>query len=245
MDPTLQDLCSPRHGRGFDARAHIKQGGALFLIAGERQAAHAVPVLTALAEHWLTTAQEMALEYPPRRLDPPATAVLDELCNATPIPQLPSIISDSAGRGVVVHWAAQSLAQLEDTFTPVRGRQLLDNTTTMSTWGGLKDERTLQWMSTLTGHHEQMRWQQHSEGLMSPGRSSLSTETVPTYRPGEVRTLDRVVIHRNLEPLVARAVDVSRRPDWPQLRLDVEHVRYGPVAVTNDGYAARRSPCQQ
>lgn len=237
LDPTLQDLCTPSHGRGFDARAHIKQGGSLFIIAGEQQAAHAVPLLTALAEYWLTTAQEMALEYPTRRLDPPATAVLDELCNATPIPQLPNIISDSAGRGVIVHWAAQSLAQLEDTFTPVRGRQLLDNTTTMSVWGGLKDERTLQWMSMLTGHREQMRWQQHSEGLMSPGRSSLGTETVPTYRPGEVRTLDRVlVIHRNLDAIAARAVDVSERPDWPQLRLDVEHVRCGTVAVTRDGY---------
>jgi type IV secretory pathway TraG/TraD family ATPase VirD4 len=172
---------------------------------------------------------------------PPATAVLDELCNATPIPQLPDIISDSAGRGVIVHWAAQSAAQLEDTSTPVRARQLLDNTTTMSIWGGLKDARTLEWISTLTGHRERMRWQQFSEGLLQPGRTSLGTETVPTYRPGEVRTLDPgrvLVIHRNLDPILARAVDVSRRADWPQLRCDVEQVRDGYVDVDADGFAA-------
>ena len=200
-----------------------------------------MPILTALAEHWLTTAQQMALEYPSRRLDPPATAVLDELCNATPIPQLPDIISDSAGRGVIVHWAAQSAAQLEDTFTPVRARQLLDNTTTMSIWGGLKDARTLEWISTLTGHREQMRWQQYSEGLLQPGRSSLGTETVPTYRPGEVRTLDPgrvLVIHRNLDPILARAVDVSRREDWRQIRRDVDVVRSGYVEVDVEGFAA-------
>ena len=241
LDPHLLELCSPRPGRGFDARAHIAQGGSLFLIAGQHQAAHAVPVLTALAEHWLATAQQMALEYPSRRLDPPATAVLDELCNATPIPQLPDIISDSAGRGVIVHWAAQSAAQLEDTFTPVRARQLLDNTTTMSIWGGLKDARTLEWISTLTGHRERMRWQQFSEGLLQPGRSSLGTETVPTYRPGEVRTLDPgrvLVIHRNLDPILARAVDVSRREDWRQIRRDVDVVRSGYVEVDVEGFAA-------
>jgi hypothetical protein len=30
-------------------------------------------------EYWLTTAQEMALGYPHRRVDPPVTTVLDEL----------------------------------------------------------------------------------------------------------------------------------------------------------------------
>jgi type IV secretory pathway TraG/TraD family ATPase VirD4 len=149
LDPALQALCTPGPGGGFDARAHISQGGTLFLVAGEHQAAHATPILTALAEHWLTTAQQMALHSPPRRLDPPATAVLDELPNATPIPQLPGIISDSAGRGVITHWAAQSAAQLEDSFTPSRARQLADNSTTMTFWGGIKDARTLEWISTL------------------------------------------------------------------------------------------------
>jgi hypothetical protein len=102
LDPNLADLCSPRPGHGFDAARHITQNGSLFLIAGQHQAAHAVPILTALAEHWLTTAQQMALQYPTRRLDPPATAILDELPNATPNPQLPDVISDSAGRGVLI-----------------------------------------------------------------------------------------------------------------------------------------------
>jgi type IV secretory pathway TraG/TraD family ATPase VirD4 len=148
------------------------------------------------------------------------TAILDELPNATPIPQLPDIIADSAGRGVLIHWAAQSAAQLEDTFTPPRARQLLDNTATLSIWGGLKDGQTLQWASTLTGHREHLRWQHHADGLMLPGRTSLGTETVPTYRAGEVRTLRRghvLIIHRGLDPILARTIDISERADWRQL----------------------------
>jgi transcriptional regulator with XRE-family HTH domain len=115
--------------------------GSLYLIAGQHQAAQAAPLLTALVEHWLTTAQDMALDFPHRRHDPPVTTVLDELTTATPVPQLPDIISDSAGRGVLIHWAAQSLAKLEDVYSSPRGRQLLDNTTTLSVWGGLKVAR--------------------------------------------------------------------------------------------------------
>ncbi|GAY12547.1 putative traG-family protein [Pseudonocardia sp. N23] len=241
LDPRLRELCSPPPGEGFDARSFIGRQGSVFLIAGEHQAAQATPLLAAFAEHWLTTAQEMALDYPARRLDPPATAVLDELPNATPIPQLPDIVSDSAGRGVVIHWAAQSLAQLEDTFTPPRARQLLDNTTTLSVWGGLKDSHALEWLSTLAGHHEQVRAQHQNEGWWSGGsRTSYGVETVPTLRPGDLRTLQRgqvLVLHRALRPFLARTVDIAQRPDWAQLRGDVETVRSGAMAVDGFGFA--------
>ena len=76
---------------------------------------------------------------------------------------------------------------------------------------------------------------------MAAGRSSLGTETVPTYRPGDVRTIHPgriLVIHRNLRSIVARAVDVSRRADWPQLRRDVEQVRSGYIEVDAEGFTA-------
>src|SRR5918998_5033338 len=182
MDPRLRQLCTPRPGEDFDARSFIANQGSLYLVAGQHQAAQAAPLLTALVEYWLTTAQEMALEYPNHRVDPPVTTVLDELTNATPVPQLPDIVSDSAGRGVIIHWAAQSLAKLEDVYTPPRARQLMDNTTTLSMWGGLKDQRTLEWVSLLAGHHDRLRYQQHSDGVLRPGRTAVGTETVPTYR---------------------------------------------------------------
>lgn len=248
LDPALLSLCTPPPGTGFDARAHIGKEGSLFIIAGEHQARQVTPLLTALVEHWLTTAQEMALSYPTRRLDPPATAVIDELCNGTPLLQLPDIISDSAGRGVVIHWSAQSLGQLENTFGAARARQLLDNTTTLTVWGALKDARALEWVSTLAGHHDRTRYQDHVDGAFSPNRSSIGTETVPTFRPGQVRTLPRgrvLVLHRMLPPILARTVDVTERPDWPQLRVDVEDVRAGRVRLDGKGYALALPPVTQ
>ncbi|MGH3547117.1 MAG: type IV secretory system conjugative DNA transfer family protein [Pseudonocardiaceae bacterium] len=239
MDPQLRQLCTPRPGENFDARAFIAAHGSLYLVAGQHQAAQAAPLLTALVEYWLTTAQEMALSYPHRRVDPPVTTVLDELTNATPVPQLPDIISDSAGRGVPIHWGAQSLAKLEDVYTPARARQLLDNTTTLSVWGGLKDQRALEWVSLLAGHHERLRYQQHSDGMLTPGRTAVGTETVPTYRPGAIRTVGRgrvLVIHRSLPPILARTVDVSKRPDWSTIRADIQTVRAGTAPISPSGY---------
>ena len=240
MDPNLRELCLPTPGEAFDVREFVRRRGSLYLVAGQHQAAMAAPLLTALVEHWLTTAQEMAMEYPYRRVDPVVTTVLDEITQATPVPQLPGILADTAGRGVLVHWGAQSLAALEETYGPQRARQLLDNTTTLSVWGGLKDQRTLEWVSLLTGHHERRRYQHQSDGLLGPGRSVIGTETVPTFRPGEVRTVPRgrvLVIHRHLRPILASTVDVKRRPDWPALRADIQTVRDGTAPVDATGYA--------
>lgn len=240
LDPHLRELCSPEPGEEFDPRSFIGNHGSLFLVAGEHQAAQVRPVLTALVEDVLTTEQEMALSCPTRRLDPPATNVLDELYDATPVPRLPNILADSAGRGVLIHWAAQSLAHLDTLYEENGRRQLLDNTTTLTLWGGIKDSKTLEWVSTLASHHDRLRSQQHSDGLFGTGRTAVGTETVPTYRPGAVRTLDRgrvLVFHRHLRPVLARTVDVTKRRDWNQLHADVEAVRTGQAEVTPDGYA--------
>lgn len=240
LNPQIQRLCSPPDGAGFGADAFIAAGGSLFLVAGEHQAASVAPLLTALAEYWIETARAMALAAPGRRLDPPATAVLDELPSATPIPSLPATLADSAGRGVLVHWAAQAVTQLEETFGRGRAWSLLSNTRAITVWGGMVDPATLEWLSTLFGHHEQARWQHHNEGgFLSATRSSLGTEIVPTYRPGDVRQIpdgEVLIAYRNLPAIRARTTDVSGRPDWPQICADIDTVRAGAAPVGADGY---------
>ncbi|MDA3644394.1 TraM recognition domain-containing protein [Saccharopolyspora indica] len=240
LDPNFRELCSPKPGEEFDAHRFVRARGSLFLIAGKHQAAQVRPVLTALVEDIVTTEQEMALAQPARRLDPPATNDLDELFDATPLPRLPDILADSAGRGVIIHWAAQSMAHLDDLYGETGRRQLLDNTTTLTLWGGMKDPKLLEWISTIADHHERRRFQQQSDGFLGLGRTSVGLESVPTYRPGAVRKVDRgrvLVFHRHLNPILARTVDVKQRPDWKQLQADAQTVRTGEIPVSADGYA--------
>lgn len=245
-DPRLREMLSPPPGRGLDVRRFIGQGGSLFLIADQQQAAEAVPVLTALAEHWMRTAQEMALDYPARRIDPPVTIVFDELANGTPVPGLAQVVSDAAGRGVVIHWAAQSLAQLERIFGPVGYREVLDNTTSLSVWGGIKDDRTLGWISELCATHERQRRQVQLDGLFTRERHSISSETSPVMRVGDLRKLAPgtvLVLHRGLPCFIADVLDVSRRPDHAEITGDVETLReHGSIPIDERGYRTQPHP---
>jgi hypothetical protein len=75
--------------------------------------------------------------------------------------------------------------------------------------------------------------------LFAPGRSSIGTETVPTYRAGDIRALPHgrvLVIHRSLLPILARTVDVSKRRDWRQLRDDTATIRAGRAPVDAVGH---------
>ncbi|QKV74221.1 type IV secretory system conjugative DNA transfer family protein [Amycolatopsis sp. Hca4] len=239
MNPAIRYFATPAPGQELDIDGFLRRRGSLFIVAGEHQAPQARAVLTALVEQVLTTAQDTALRCERRRLEPPATAILDELFAGTPVPRLPAIIADSAGRGVLIHWSAQSRAQLDELYGEPGRMQLIDNTLTLTAFPGLKDDKTLEWLSTLSGHHRRRTHQHHSDGIFSPGRGASGEETVPTLRAGDIRTLDRdrvLIMHGNLRPILGRTVDVGQRPDWPQLQVDVATIRRGDAPVGADGY---------
>ena len=184
------------------------------------------------------------LDYPARRVDPPVTIVFDELANGTPVPGLAQVVSDAAGRGMIIHWAAQSLVQLERIFGPVGYSEVLDNTTSLSVWGGIKDDRTLSWISELFATHERQRRQVQLDGLFTSERHSISTETSPVMRVGNIRKLATgkvLVLHRGLSCFIADVLDVSRRPDSAEITRDVDLIReHGTVPIDDRGYRNQR-----
>ncbi|WP_370964958.1 type IV secretory system conjugative DNA transfer family protein [Amycolatopsis sp. cg9] len=239
LNPAIRHFATPSPGEELDIDEFLRRRGSLFIVAGEHQAPQARPVLTALVEQILTTAQDTALRRERRRLEPPVTAILDELFAGTPVPRLPAIIADSAGRGVLIHWSAQSRSQLDELYGEPGRLQLIDNTLILTVFPGLKDDKTLEWLSTLSGQHRRRTHQHHSDGIFSAGRGASGEETVPTLRAGDIRTLDRgrvLILHSNLRPILGRTLDVEQRPDWPQLQGDVAAIRCGQAAITPDGY---------
>ena len=244
LEPFLQDriqtLCSPEPGTGFDAEAFIRSGGALYLIAGEETAADVAPVLTALVDHVITTARDLANLSAHERLDPVFSVILDELPTATPVPSLPATCADSAGRGVVIHWAAQSRAQLEEIYGQGGARSLVENTTALVVFGGIKDDHTLGWLSKLCGDYDVVR-KSRSNGGGGTGKSSTTTslQRVAKYQPADIREIPRdraLIIFRHLSPILARTTDVAARPDADNLTADRTRIRDGRSLVDRHGY---------
>ena len=248
IEPFLQDriqaLCSPPRGAGFDAEAFIRSGGALYLIAGEKSAADVAPVLTALVDHVITTARDMAARSAEERMDPVFSVFLDELPTATPVPDLPQTCADSAGRGVLIHWVAQSRAQLEQTYGHEGARSLIDNSAALVAFGGIKDEKTLEWLAKLCGDHDVTRKSRSSGGLFSgSGQTTTSLQRLPKYQAATIRETPRdraLIIFRHMAPILARTTDVSERPDAKALLADRAALREAEPIVDASGYPLQR-----
>lgn len=248
IEPFLQDriqaLCSPPRGAGFDAEAFIRSGGALYLIAGEKSAADVAPVLTALVDHVITTARDMAARSAEERMDPVFSVFLDELPTATPVPDLPQTCADSAGRGVLIHWVAQSRAQLEQTYGHEGARSLIDNSAALVAFGGIKDEKTLEWLAKLCGDHDVTRKSRSSGGLFSgSGQTTTSLQRLPKYQAATIREIPRdraLIIFRHMAPILARTTDVSERLDATALLADRATLREAEPIVDASGYPLQR-----
>ncbi len=246
----IQTLCSPRTGTGFDAEAFIRSRGALYLIAGEKTTADVAPVLTALVDHVITTARDMAAHLTDERMDPPFSVFLDELPTATPVPDLPQTCADSAGRGVLIHWVAQSRAQLEQTYGHEGARSLIDNSAALVAFGGIKDEKTLEWLAKLCGDHDVTRTSRSSGGLFSgSGQTTTSLQRLPKYQAATIREIPRdraLIIFRHMAPILARTTDVASRPDANGLLADRSALRGADPIVDASGYpVARRADALQ
>ena len=142
------------------------------MIGSEDDAAAQAPLITAFVQEVLDSARRLAIADSrtpgDERLTPPFTAVLDEIASICPLPDLPDTLSDSAGRGVLIHYALQSPAQAQARWGKAAAT-LFDNTTALTILGGLKSEDTLKWASLLVGRRlEERRSRQAGRELHRP-----------------------------------------------------------------------------
>jgi type IV secretory pathway TraG/TraD family ATPase VirD4 len=233
-DPDVAESALPRGGElGFDPETFIRSGGTVYVIGSEDDAASQAPLITAYVQDVLDTARRIAIADSTtngrERLTPPFTAVLDEVASICPLPDLPSTLSDSAGRGVLVHYALQSPAQAQSRWGKAAAT-LFDNTTALTIFGGLKSEETLKWASLLAGRRLEERRTRQSRGFADAGSIQIGSERSDLLEPAAVRQLPRgraLLIMRSMPALIVRLVPAWKRPDWKQLQADAQAVRTG------------------
>jgi type IV secretion system protein VirD4 len=132
-------------------------------------------------------------------VDPPVLLALDEVANIAPLPDLPSIVTDGPGQGLLTLACLQDLSQARARWGP-EAASFLSIFGTSAILGGIADAPTLELVSALAGEHEVVtrsvarslgpRGHQHSSTAAAILRRRLPVDVVARGAPGWALTLD-------------------------------------------------------
>ena len=178
----------------FDHLSLILDSGTLYLIAAGDSDSLITPLIRAVASYVHFQAGVIGSKRRHGRLDPPLLMALDEVAVTCPI-ALPGMLSDSAGKGLLINWVAHSFSQLEERYGRFGAKTILATTGCLRLLGGIKDDETLEKASKLCGKVD--------------GPDGKPVDVVPAEL---LRTLPdgrALVIRTNLLPVV-----VKFRPYW-------------------------------
>ena len=189
----------------FDVDELLASRGTVFLLGGvDGQTA---PLVAALTGHIARQARQLASVQPSGRLDPPLTLALDEAALICPVP-LDQWTADMGGRGVTIHIAVQSRAQLEQRWGEAGAAAILNNSATVLIYGGTRDPKDLDAWTKLVGE-----------------RVDDDLGLVPVLSPAQIAQLPegRVVIIRRATPAAVGKVRMAwrRRDVRKALRLQL------------------------
>ena len=207
--PSLAAAVTPPRGQGFDLARFINQNGTLYLIASGDEDSPISPLFKAFTSYVHYAAGLMGTLAPAGRLDPPLRLALDEVTTICPV-DLPTMLSDSAGKGILITAVAHGISQLQERYGEYGGQTVWDTCGTKILLGGISDAETLRQASEILG----------TVILGEPGEQPPVSVVPPEF----IRALPdtrALVVRMNLSPVV-----VKIRPAWKRLG---HRLRFVPV----------------
>lgn len=183
----LNQLCLPRDEGTFNVREFLKSSGTLFILSDIDGRSNFAPLNTMLTDYVIREAKRYSQSQPGGRLWPPLRLVLDEAANIAPLPGLPSIMSDSGGRGITPMVICQSFAQMDTAWGQEGARAVRANATAQFFLPGIKEPEELEKISKLTRKY---RAQRVSTSIGASGSStSVSSEWDHAMHPDKIREM--------------------------------------------------------
>jgi hypothetical protein len=213
-DDTLEVTARPN----FDPDQFVRSSDTIYIAApAHRQALVAPMVVGLIADIRQATYARSATRSPTGSSDLPVLLALDEVANIAPIPDLPSMISEGGGQGLVTLACLQDLSQARNRW-PDRADGFPSLFGTTVVLPGIGDVRTLEALATLAGD-EELPTRTVSVGrtltghpltdLMTGGRPQFGESVSTQWR----RRLPADVIARGT-PGHALAFDERNQPAW-------------------------------
>jgi type IV secretion system protein VirD4 len=213
-DDTLEVTARPN----FDPDRFVRSSDTIYIAApAHRQALVAPMVVGLIADIRQATYARSATRSPTGSSDLPVLLALDEVANIAPIPDLPSMISEGGGQGLVTLACLQDLSQARHRW-PDRADGFPSLFGTTVVLPGIGDVRTLEALATLAGD-EELPTRTVSVGrtltghpladLMTGGRPQFGESVSTQWR----RRLPADVITRGTTGY-ALAFDERNQPAW-------------------------------
>lgn len=193
----------------FDVERLLAEHGSVFMLGAEDS--QVAPLVTALTGFIAREARRIAGEQPKGRLDPALTLALDEAALICPIP-LDNWTADMGGRGVTIHIAAQSRAQLRQRWGETGADSIMNNAATLLLYGGTRSADDLAAYSTLTGERDEKLHTHDADGRLT----STTSRKVPVLSSAEIARMPErrvVIIRRNMPPAIGRVQMAWKRPE--------------------------------
>jgi type IV secretion system protein VirD4 len=198
--PQLADAVTPEPGLGFDVGRFLAQDGTLYLIASGDEDSPVSPLFRAFVSYVHYAAGLAGSNARAGRLDPPLWLGLDEVTTICPV-DLPVMLSDSAGKGVLITAVAHGVSQLAERWGEHGAKTIWACCGTKILLGGMSDPDTLEDVSQLCGS-------------VAIGDDNATTRVVP---PELVRGLPdwrALVIRMNLFPVIVKIRPAWKRPAY-------------------------------
>jgi hypothetical protein len=199
--PDLAAAVTPEPGDVvFDVDDFARRCGTLYMIASGDENSPLTPLFRALASYVHYQAGISGTRTRAGRLDPPLLMALDEAAVICPV-DLPAMLADSAGKGILIMPVVHSVNQLEDRWGKAGGGTIWDTCGAKLLLPGISHAGTLEDVSGLCGTI-----------TTGPEPGARDVRVVP---PELLRTLPdwhALVVRMNLSPVVVKFRPVWKRP---------------------------------
>jgi type IV secretion system protein VirD4 len=211
----LAATCAP----DFDPAAFVRSADTIYIAAPAHHQALVAPLVVGLLDD-VRRATYARSATGSGRAAPPVVLALDELANVAPLPELPSMVSEGGGQGLVTLACFQDLSQARHRWPgQADGFPSLFGTTVVLP--GIGDVATLEALSVLAGE-EELVTRTVSRGFAPTGRPFADLVSLARPPTGEQlstewrRRLAPDEITRG-QPGHALAFDARNQPSWISL----------------------------
>jgi type IV secretion system protein VirD4 len=209
-----QAVTVPGGGPGFDFAAFVASRDTLYLVAADAATSPVTPLFAAIIAELAHAARQAGAASWAGRLDPPLTAVLDEVANIAPVP-VAEWASWAAGSGLRLSLIAQSYAQLKKRWGEDGAAVIWQCCKTKVIYGATSEDE-LGAMTERACGTVRVRTTERDNGRLRHGH-----EEVPLLPAAALRMLPAgraVVIQGRAAPVIVRVEQARRRADYKRHR---------------------------